>query len=247
MTTTPQRRDRRAVTVRIPVDGRLPTSATIASTVRAVDGSITDLRRRWPALLRAVSDWGRGFPASSTVATSMGGATHGAAGDPVGRAAEQAVDHGQHDAAAALHDELLLAEGLMASLISSCSRILRIAPAASPEPSLVETATAPGAGTCGACERWCPGGPDRLRGGWCDACRKAWERHLARVEALVRDVEVAQAGVAALEAAAGDVVPIDLARVRREYDKAAAALAAANVLADRHRFAVWRRSRASGE
>lgn len=37
-----------------------------------------------------------------------------------------------------------------------------------------------GAGHCLACERWVPGThEDRLRSGWCDACRKSWERYRA--------------------------------------------------------------------
>lgn len=34
-----------------------------------------------------------------------------------------------------------------------------------------------GAGTCAACSRWVAGSAsDRIRSGYCDACRKAWER-----------------------------------------------------------------------
>lgn len=46
---------------------------------------------------------------------------------------------------------------------------------ADPDSSILPKQT--GAGYCGRCTQWVPGSEnDRLRSGWCDACRKAWDR-----------------------------------------------------------------------
>jgi len=258
---TAARRDRRAATLRIPIEGRLPTRAQLDSTARAVDGIVVQLRRRWPALERAVRDGGRGYPTASLTggAVSGGGSTIQIE-DEYGRPdhvpvspVERIVLAGGSDDAQRLHEELLLAEGLMATLIATWGRIAAIVPAEGKALELAGRgdvgALAPGAGHCAACERWCAGvGNDRLRSGWCDACRKAWQRHverLHRIASLVEQQQAAEVAVLEAEHADPDVIPLGLARARHRIADLRAQLDEERALDDRGRFAATRRDQAA--
>lgn len=43
-------------------------------------------------------------------------------------------------------------------------------------PAAVRAERPAGSGDCEVCDRYCPGGPDRLRSGFCGACYAAWYR-----------------------------------------------------------------------
>lgn len=55
--------------------------------------------------------------------------------------------------------------------------VVELGRAAVPHSSTVERKPQPGAGQCGACDKWVAGtADDRLRSGFCNACRMAWDR-----------------------------------------------------------------------
>lgn len=114
----------------------------------------------------ALRDGQPGYPTSS--AAGGGPTTLGEDGSPIGleryvmRRDDAMADLG------ALDRQLLDCRRQIAQLHELVQRW-------TPRPEVVEVEPL-GEPTCTACERYCPGGPDRLRGGLCNACRMAFAR-----------------------------------------------------------------------
>lgn len=112
----------------------------------------------------------RGWPASTMGTGSRGNSELTSVEAAVDRPGEWAdVDL---DLAKALHD--VWTRGLDARTL-----IAHVVSHAAPDDR--QTNRQPGSGDCLVCDRYCAGtATDRLRGGYCDSCRKAWDRYRAK-------------------------------------------------------------------
>lgn len=135
--------------------------------VREMSIRILAITRDLDVAVAALRDGQPGYPTSSGAA--MGPGTLGEDGSPIGleryimRRDDAMADLG------ALDRQLLDCRRQIAQLHELVQRW-------TPRPEAAADVAPLSEPTCTACERYCPGGPDRLRGGLCNACRMAFTR-----------------------------------------------------------------------
>lgn len=140
-----------------------------ADCCNSIDTLVERLRRYGPDVLHRAEAGGHKVPVPRSWNVELRAA--GGISDPTGDAASVRTEKDPvlQDAMTAIA-AVIRAE---AALIDALGAIDHARNVGSAEDKQLQ---APGSGECNACARYCPGGPDRLRGAYCDACRKAWER-----------------------------------------------------------------------
>lgn len=132
-----------------------------------LEASAALLRRHGTAAQRLAHDW------ASPLRSSGGRSGKGGHSDPTGTAATDPHDP-TRAYAATLDLEATAVSTHLALLMTPVVELGRASKSYTPKAARTPSA---GAGECSACRCWVSGAAnDRLRAGYCDACRKAWDR-----------------------------------------------------------------------